>query len=68
MDLKRIHELCIEKMCIRCPLFKYEGAKLSNKACDCLLLDVPANWDVEEIERRLDNYGKEKSADRRTEI
>lgn len=60
MNLESIHKLCIEKMCIRCPLFKYEGTKLGNGHCDCLLLTVPANWDPEEIERRLKHYGEKK--------
>lgn len=56
MEIDKIVNVCKETECDNCPLFYYE---LDN----CILdEEVPCRWDLEEIERRMKNYGeKEKN-------
>ena len=53
MELDQIKKICKESNC--------KGECIFNEGpYKCYLEDSPNNWDLEEIERRLKNYGKEK--------
>lgn len=51
MELINIKDVCFQNKCITCPLY-------DDEECECMLEDCPIKWDLEEIERRLKNYGK----------
>jgi hypothetical protein len=51
MEIEEIKFMCNIHMCGYCPLYDEEEY-------ECMLDHCPNNWDLEEIERRLENYGK----------
>ena len=53
MELIKLKDVCFQNQCITCPLYDDE--------CECMLEHCPIKWDLEEIERRLKNYGKEEN-------
>ena len=56
MEIEKIVNICLKNECINCPIYEDELE-------ECMLEHIPLTWDLEEIERRLKNYG-EKEADR----
>lgn len=55
MELDQIKNICDENiMCHKCPLF-------DDDYYQCMLVSSPANWELEEIERRLKNYGEKEN-------
>lgn len=54
MEMEEIKYICQIHMCGYCPFW--------DKDCMlCTIETTPIEWDLEEIERRLKNYGKEKT-------
>lgn len=72
MELKKIRDICWNKKdCIDCPLYEvsiFIAPEGPVETEECLLHNIPQQWNVKEIERRLENYGKEKSTDSGREI
>lgn len=64
MELKKIRDICWKTDCIGCPFYDVstiispEGPYESN---ECLFHNIPQQWNVKEIERRLENYGKKEN-------
>lgn len=54
MELEEITNICREHECINCPIYEYELE-------ECIVEHIPSTWDLEEIERRLKNYGKKET-------
>lgn len=61
MEMERIIDFCKDHKCGKCPLYDQDY-------WECVVRTIPLEWDIEDIERRLENYGKEKSTDSRREI
>lgn len=57
MEMKEIKYICQLHMCGYCPFYDQDDML-------CLIEMSPIEWDLEEIERRLKNYGKEESTNR----
>ena len=54
MKLIDIKDVCFKNQCICCPLYVEDES-------ECILEHAPITWDLGEIERRLENYGKEEN-------
>lgn len=54
MEMKQIKEICHKHTCEKCPLYDQDY-------WDCLIEMSPIEWDLDEIERRVENYGKKEN-------
>lgn len=63
MELKKIRDVCCKTDCIDCPFYDVSetiGPEGPFDTSECLFFSIPQQWNLNKIERRLKNYGKEK--------
>lgn len=67
MEIKDIIKFCEDNMCINCPFYDVSetiGPEGPFDTSECLFFSIPQQWNLNKIERRMKNYGKEKSTNR----
>lgn len=65
MDLNMIRIMCWKNDCVDCPFYDSStiiGPEGPFEIDECLFHNIPQQWNVKEIERRLEDYGKKEKS------